>query len=98
MLPDDPHQWPLARLRLAGLWQQGGTRQAVLSADTHWAKVAVGQRVTLEGHRVVTITEEGVGLRLGQGPVFQLTWAEARQVGGSVSPSLQGNTTGSSAK
>jgi hypothetical protein len=47
---------------------------------------------------VVTITEEGVGLRLGQGPVFQLTWAEARQVGGSVSPSLQGNTTGSSAK
>ena len=98
MLPDDPHQWPLARLRLAGLWQQGGTRQAVLSADTHWARVSVGQRVTLEGHRVVTITDEGVGLRLGQGPVLQLTWADARQAAGSVGPTPKGNTTGSRSK
>jgi hypothetical protein len=87
VLPDDPHQWPLSQVRLAGIWQQGGHRQAVLLADTHWAKVAVGQRVTLEGHRVVAITDEGVSLRVGNGPVLKLAWPRARQGAGAVSPS-----------
>lgn len=73
-LPEDPRQWPLARVRLAGLWQQGADRQAVLSAGTHWATVTLGQRVTLEGHRVVAITGDGVRLRLAQGPLFKLDW------------------------
>ena len=86
VLPDDPQQWPLSRIRLAGLWQQGSERQAVLSAGTHWARVTLGQRVTLEGHRVVSITDEGVRLRLGMGPLHQLAWAEALQVNGSAGP------------
>ena len=85
-LTDDPTQWPLSRIRLAGLWQQGNDRQAVLSAGTHWARVRPGQRVTLEGHRVVAITDEGVRLRLGMGPWLQLAWTEALQVDGQAGP------------
>lgn len=82
VLPEDPGQWPLSQVRLAGLWRQGDDRQAVLSAGTHWAKVAIGQRVSLEGHRVVTITDEGVRLRLGNGPVLKLAWPQAHQGAG----------------
>lgn len=87
VLPEDPHQWPYARVRLAGLWQQGGERQAVLSAGPHAVRVMPGQRVSLEGHRVVAITDAGVGLRLGKGPLLQLAWADALQGVMSVSPS-----------
>lgn len=77
-LPEDPLQWPLARVRLTGLWQQGADRQAILSAGPHWVRVRQGQRVTQEGHRVAAITEAGVSLRLAQGPMFELTWGEQR--------------------
>jgi hypothetical protein len=87
-LPDDPYQWPYARLRLAGLWQQGGERQAFLSAGPHSVRVMPGQRVSLEGHRVVAITEAGVGLRLGKGPLLQLSWADELQLGASASSSV----------
>lgn len=73
-LPKDLHQWPLARVRLAGLWQHGADRQAILSAGTHWAQVRVGQRVTREGHRVAVIAHDGVRLRLGPGPLLKLDW------------------------
>ncbi|WP_233204905.1 hypothetical protein [Limnohabitans sp. 15K] len=93
VLPDDPHQWPFARVRLAGLWTQGGERQAVLSAGPHAVRVMPGQRVSLEGHRVVAITDAGVGLRLGKGPLLQLAWADALQVGATATPSEPVNTT-----
>ena len=70
-LSQDPHQWPLARVRLLGLWQQGGQRHAVLSAGAHWVHAAQGQRVTLEGHRVVAISDQGVRLQLAQGPLVE---------------------------
>ena len=73
-LPEDPERWPLARVRLAGVWQQGADRQAVLVAGPHWARVRPGQRVTLEGHRVQAITSEGVTLRPARGPVHVLHW------------------------
>ncbi|WP_090137786.1 hypothetical protein [Limnohabitans sp. DM1] len=73
-LPEDPERWPLARVRLAGVWQQGADRQAVLVAGPHWARVRPGQRVTLEGHRVQAITSEGVTLRAARGPVHVLHW------------------------
>lgn len=75
-LPEDPQRWPLARVRLAGLWQQGADRQAILSAGSHWVKVSPGQRVTQEGHRVAAITDAGVSLRLAQGPLLVLNWGE----------------------
>ncbi|PUE11670.1 hypothetical protein B9Z51_05185 [Limnohabitans sp. T6-5] len=77
-LSDDPTHWPLARLRLAGVWQQGADRHAVLVAGPHWARVQAGQRVTQEGHRVVTITSEGVTLRPAHGPVHVLQWQGGR--------------------
>jgi hypothetical protein len=73
-LPEEPERWPLARVRLAGVWQQGADRQAVLVAGPHWARVRPGQRVTLEGHRVQTITSEGVTLRAARGPIHVLHW------------------------
>ncbi|WP_322993128.1 hypothetical protein [Limnohabitans sp.] len=107
-MSDDPKQWPLARIRLAGLWQQGNDRQALVSAGPHAVRVVLGQRISLEGHRVAAITDHGVHLRLGKGPTFELPWAEVSQVGGSggqstsvsAAPSIpgihSGNTTGSS--
>lgn len=86
-LPDDPHQWPFSLVRLAGLWQQGDERQAVLSAGAHSVRVTPGQRVTLEGHRVVAINDQGVHVRLGKGPWLALAWAEVRPVGESSGPS-----------
>lgn len=77
-LPEDPRQWPLARVRLAGLWQQGVDRQAILSAGSHWVRVSPGQRVTQEGHTVAAITDAGVSLRLAKGPLLPLTWEERR--------------------
>jgi hypothetical protein len=94
ILPDDPHQWPYARVRLAGLWQQGEARQAVLSAGPHSVRVVPGQRVTLEGHRVVTISDAGVDLRLGQGPVLPLTWSDSLQMGVPAGPPTQTSTKG----
>lgn len=77
-LPEDPRHWPLARVRLTGLWQQGADRQAILSAGPHWVRVSQGQRVTQEGHRVAAITDAGVSLRLAQGPMLMLGWGERR--------------------
>jgi hypothetical protein len=88
-LPDDPEQWPLARLSLAGVWQQGADRRAVLSAGSHVVRVSIGQRVTLEGHRVVAIHDKGVHLRLGQGPLHPLTWSHAPPEVGSRSPLVE---------
>jgi len=72
--PEDPRHWPLAQVRLAGLWQQGVEKRAILSAGTRWAQVTLGQRVTLEGHRVAAITADGVRLRLAPGPSILLGW------------------------
>lgn len=80
VLPEDPRQWPLSRVRLVGLLQQGESRQAILTAGGHWARVSQGQRVTQEGHRVVAITHDGVSLRLAQGAQFELDWVDGRVV------------------
>lgn len=73
-LSKDPRQWPLAQVRLVGLWQQGANRQAILMAGSHWARVGLGQRVTQEGHRVAAITDAGVRLQVPQGAAFLLDW------------------------
>lgn len=75
ILSEDPRQWPVARVRLLGLWQQGLELQAILSAGPHWARVSPGQRVTLEGHRVASITDQGVSLQLAQGHLMQIPWS-----------------------
>ena len=77
-LSHDPRQWPLSRVRLVGLLQQGDSRQAILTAGGHWARVSQGQRVTQEGHRVEAITDVGVSLRLAQGAQFALDWGDGR--------------------
>ena len=93
---DDPRQWPFAQVRLVGLWRQGDDRHAVLAAGQQAVRVELGQRVSSEGHRVVAITDQGVRLRSGQGPVFLLTWSDAGPDGPPhVKPSRPSPTTGS---
>lgn len=82
--PGDPRHWPLAQVRLAGLWQQGAEKRAILSAGTRWAQVTLGQRVTLEGHRVAAITADGVRLRLAPGPSILLGWTGDKE--GALAP------------
>lgn len=72
-LPPDPQQWPLARLRWLGWWQQGAERQAIVAAGSHWARVRAGQRITREGHRVQALSEASLDLRLQSGPVVRLS-------------------------
>jgi Type II secretion system (T2SS), protein M subtype b len=74
VLPADPLHWPLARIRLLGTWQQGAQWQAVLGAGGLWVAVRVGQRVSLEGHRVVAIQRDAVSLRSAQGQPLELKW------------------------
>lgn len=78
-LSEDPREWPLSRVRLVGLLQQGESRQAILMAGGHWARVSLGQRVTQEGHRVVAITDDGLSLRLAPGALFTLEWLDGRK-------------------
>lgn len=72
VLPADPQQWPLATIRLAGLWQQADERQAVLVAGTHAVRVAAGQRVGQEGLRVEAVLPDSVRLRTAQGALHVL--------------------------
>lgn len=74
MLPADPSRWPVAQIRLLGTWQQGTLWQAVISAGGPWMSVQLGQRVSLEGHRVVSIQRHGVSLRSAKGQKHELTW------------------------
>ena len=78
-LSKDPRQWPLAQVRLVGLWQQGANRQAILMAGSHWVRVGLGQRVTQEGHRVAAITDAGVRLQVPQWAAFLLDWPVGRE-------------------
>ncbi len=74
VLPADPSRWPVSQIRLLGTWQQGARWQAVISAGGAWVSVQLGQRVSLEGHQVVSIQRHGVSLRAAQGQKHELTW------------------------
>lgn len=69
---DDPLTWPMERIRWLGSWQQGADPQAVLSAGGAWIAVRVGQRVSLEGHKVAAIVPDGLVLRTPQGQRVEL--------------------------
>jgi hypothetical protein len=65
---DNPRHWPLAQMRLLGVWQQGGRTQAVLAAGPHWAVLAEGARIALEGYRIQTIHPDAVALQALKAP------------------------------
>jgi hypothetical protein len=65
----DPRHWPLTGLRLLGIWHEADARYAILAFGAHWVRAQVGQRVSQEGHRLETIGDQTVNLRVGQGPV-----------------------------
>jgi hypothetical protein len=71
-LPADPLQWPLARVRLAGLWQQEGQWQAVLAAGPHVVPVRTGQRIAQGGWRIEAVQSASVRLRSAQGALHEL--------------------------
>lgn len=62
-LPADPRQWPLAAIRLAGVWQQADKAQAVLSAGPHWVVVGAGTGLALEAYRVKAVHPDSVELQ-----------------------------------
>lgn len=73
-LVEDPRRWPLAHIRLLGVWQQGGQWQAVLGAGAYWAVLAPGAPLAIEAYRVQAVRPEGVVLQAatGHGPVHVL--------------------------
>lgn len=70
----DPTHGSWTRLRLMGIWEEAGTRYAILTFGSHWVRAQVGQRVSLEGHRLQAIGDQAVSLSLGQGPVQVLNF------------------------
>ncbi len=66
-LPADPRQWPLAQIRLAGVWQQGDSRQAVLGAGPHWAVLGPGARLAFENYRIQKVHPDAVELQAATG-------------------------------
>jgi len=66
-LSADPRQWPLASIRLVGVWQQADRVQAVLSAGSHWVALGVGARLAVEGYRVKAVYPELVELQPPKG-------------------------------
>jgi hypothetical protein len=79
-IPADPRHWPLSRIRLLGVWQQGPQLQAVLGAGPHWVVLGAGATLAQEGYRVKTVGSDAVELQAtqGRGPVHVLrlegTW------------------------
>lgn len=66
----DPRDWPLARIRLLGIWQQGPQMRAVLGVGPHWVVLGPGGHLAQEGYRIQTVGPDGVELqaRHGGGP------------------------------
>ncbi len=73
----DPAQWPLAQIRLLGVWQHAQDAHALFAAGPHWAPARVGQRIGAEGHQVETIYPHEVHLRTNQGGLKVLGVGEA---------------------
>lgn len=74
----DPHDWPMAHVRLAGIWQDAQDRYAILQAGPHWVRARRGQRVTREGHTIERIEADRVSLRAAQGALEILTFAKVQ--------------------
>ena len=74
----DPADWPLAQVRLAGMWQSGPSAQPILQAGPHWVSARVGQRIGPHGHVVHSIHAEEVHLRTAQGAVWVIALEKAK--------------------
>jgi Tfp pilus assembly protein PilP len=75
VLAVDPAQWPLARVRLLGVWQQGQDSYAILAAGPNWVRARVGHWVA--GHQVKRIHPQEVHLLPSQGTVKVLGLTKA---------------------
>ena len=73
----DPKHWPMAGVRLLGVWHGPQTVHAILAFGPHWVSAQVGHRVSQEGHRLVAIGDQAVSLRAGLEPVRVLTFEKA---------------------
>lgn len=73
--PLDPRQWPVHEWRLLGVWQQAGKTHAVLGAPAGHLSVTAGQRLGPEGHRVLSVGNDGVRLQAAGTAESELHWA-----------------------
>lgn len=78
MLSPDPADWPLERVRLAGVWQSDPPAQLILQSGPHWVLARVGQRIGPKGHVVHGIHAEEVHLRTAQGAVWVIGLEKAK--------------------
>ena len=78
LLSPDPADWPLAQVRLAGVWQSGPSAQPILQAGPYWVSARVGQRIGPHGHVVHSIHAEEVHLRTAQGAVWVIALEKAK--------------------
>lgn len=78
LLSPDPVDWPLAQVRLAGVWQSGPSAQPILQAGPHWVPARIGQRIGPHGHVVHGIHAEEVHLRTAQGTVWVIALEKAK--------------------
>lgn len=70
----NPVHWPWAHVRLMGIWQEAGARHAILVSGSHWVRAHLGQQVSQEGHRLESIGDQAVHVRVGQGPLQVLNF------------------------
>lgn len=61
-LPADTSRWPMAQLRLLGIWRQAGAAHAVFGAGLNQVVVQSGRRIGQEAYRVRRIGEDHVEL------------------------------------
>jgi hypothetical protein len=74
----DPADWPLAQVRLVGVWQAGQAALPILQAGPHWVRAHVGQRIGPQGHVVQSIHAEEVHVRSAQGVVWVIGMHKAQ--------------------
>ncbi len=79
-LPAHPHEWPLDRLRLLGVWRQAGVPHAVIGAGQGTVVLGVGQRIGREAYRVHRIGDDHVELLATdpRGPALRLVLQEGK--------------------
>lgn len=79
-LPAHPHEWPLDRLRLLGVWRQAGVPHAVVGVGQGSVVLGVGQRIGREAYRVHRIGDDHVELLATdpRGPALRLVLQEGK--------------------
>ena len=59
----EPERMPMLPMRVIGIWRQGEQAEALVANPTHWFRIQEGRQLSLEGHRVWRIGQDGIEVR-----------------------------------